>query len=131
MGNIKIDTKKIDSAIARSFDKTVDRLSESFDYAIEADLYDYPRKTVRKSGEIAGSPRNIVDQADLLECKIVTRSSDGNGAEFSWDKDYSIAVHDGYTTKTGKDVPGRKWTEKGIEEADPITFFSDALGREL
>lgn len=131
MGNIKIDTAKINKAIARSMDRTVDRLSEAFDYAIEADLYDYPRETRRKSGEIAGSPRNIVDQADLLGSKIVTRSSDGSSAEFSWDKDYAIAVHEGFTTKTGRDVPPRKWTEKGIEEADPITFFSEALGREL
>lgn len=131
MAKVKIDTAKINKAIARSMDRTVDRLSESFDYAIEADLYDYPRTTVRKSGEIVSSPRNIVDLGNLLESKVVSRSNDGRSAEFAWDVAYAIAVHDGYTTRTGKDVPPRKWTEKGIEEADPVTFFGDALGREL
>lgn len=131
MANIKIDTAKINRAIARSMDRTIERTSEAMDYAIDADLYDYPRTTQRKSGEIVSSPRNLVDLGDLKDSKVVARSSDGNTAEFSWDVPYSIAVHDGYTTKTGKDVPPRKWTEKGIEEADPITFFSDALAREL
>lgn len=112
-------------------DKTTDRLSEALDYAIDADLYNYPRTTQRKSGEIVNSPRNIVDLGNLRESKVVSRSNDGNAAEFSWDANYSLAVHEGYTTKTGKDVPPRKWTEKGIEEADPITFFGDALGREF
>lgn len=131
MGNIKIDTAKINSAVSRAFDKTVDRLSESLDYAIDADLYEYPRTTRRKSGELAGSPRNLVDLGNLRDSKVIARSSDGLAAEFSWDVPYAIAVHEGYTTKTGKDVPPRRWTEKGIEEADPITFFSDALAREL
>lgn len=131
MANIKIDTAKINSAISSSFDRTVERTSEAMDYAIDADLYDYPRTTQRKSGEIVGSPRNLVDLGNLKDSKVVSRSSDGNAAEFSWSVDYSLAVHEGYTTKTGKDVPPRKWTEKGIEEADPITFFGDALGREL
>lgn len=131
MAKIKIDTKKLNSAIARSFDKTLDRLSESLDYAIDADLYEYPRTTKRKSGEIVSSPRNLVDLGNLRDSKVIARSSDGNAAEFSWDVPYSLAVHEGYTTKTGKDVPPRRWTEKGIEEADPITFFTDALAREL
>lgn len=131
MGNIKIDAGKINSAIARSFDRVVDRVSESMDYAIDADLYDYPRTTKRRSGEIVKSPRNILDLGNLKDSKLITRSSSGNEAVISWEVPYAIAVHQGYTTKTGKDVPGRPWTEKGIEEADPITFFADALGREL
>lgn len=131
MSKITLNLQAVDRAINRAFDRTTDRLSEAMDYAIDAGLYDYPRTTKRRSGEIVNYPRNIVDLGNLKDSKVVSRSNDGNAAEFSWDVPYSLAVHEGYTTKTGADVPPRRWTEKGIEEADPITFFGEALGREL
>lgn len=129
MANIKIDTTKLNGIINRAFDRTTDRVSEAIDNAITDDIYDFPRETKRRNKSIASSPRDIVDLGNLLDSKVVARSS--NAAEFSWNVDYALGVYSGYTTKTGKDVPARKWTEKGIEEADPITFFGDALSREL
>lgn len=129
MGNIKIDRGKLNGVINRAFDKTTDRVSEAMDNAITDDIYDFPRETKRRNKTIVSSPRDIVDLGNLLDSKVVARSS--NSAELSWNVDYALGVHDGYTTKTGKDVPPRKWTEKGIEEADPITFFGEALGREM
>lgn len=129
MANIKIDVNKLNAIVNRSFDRTIDRVSEAMDNAITDDIYDFPRETKRRNKTVATSPRDIVDLGNLLDSKEVARSA--NAAEFSWNVDYALGVHSGYTTKTGKDVPARKWTEKGIEEADPVAFFSDALGREL
>lgn len=129
MANIKIDVNKLNGVVNRAFDKTVGRVSEAMDNAITDDIYDFPRETKRRNNTVVNSPRDLVDLGNLLDSKAIARSA--NAAEFSWNVDYSLGVHEGYTTKTGKDVPARKWTEKGIEEADPITFFGDALGREL
>ena len=129
MGQVKIDTRKIDTVINKAFDITVERVSQSLDNAITDDTYEYPRATKRRNKTVVTSPRDILDLGNLLDSKAIARSA--NAAEFSWNVDYAAGVHEGYTTKTGKDVPSRPWTEKGIEEADPVAFFGDALSREL
>ena len=69
--------------------------------------WEYPGETKRKSGEIAGSPRNIVDTGQLL-----------NSAEFEMINDntarvtlagHGLYVHEGYRTKNSF-VPPRPFT---------------------
>lgn len=131
MSKIQIDTAKLDKAIAVTFDRTVERQSEAFDQAMSDDLYDWPRQTKRRNGEIAGSPRSIVDTGELKESKAIARSSSSQAAEFGWNTDYAAAVHNGCTLKNGTEIPPRPWTEKGIEIAQPIDFFARGLRRLL
>ncbi len=62
-------------------------------YLIESDIWLYPKETKRKSGEVVGSPRNIVDTRNLLENLVSFEEKD--------DKiiiritDYSVYVHEG------------------------------------
>lgn len=128
---IKIDTAKLNKAIALSFDRTLDRMSDAFDEAMEDDLYLWPRETKRRNGEIAGSPRSLVDTGKLIESKALARSSSTNAAEFSWDVPYAAAVRNGCTLRNGTEIPARKWDEKGLEIANPKAMFEREMRRLL
>lgn len=128
---MNIDTQKLDKAIQQAFDKTVEIQSEYFDQAITGDNWEWPRATIRSDGSIAGSPRDIVDTGTLLNSKVISRSTDGTSAEYTWDTDYAIYVHEGATTKNGTESPARPWAESGIKECDPRVVFSKELGRLL
>lgn len=129
MGNIKINTQKIDKAINTAFDKTTDRLSQALDDAVADEIYSWPRETKRRNGRIAGKTRDIIDTKELLESKQIARSA--NAAEFSWNAPYSAAVHEGATTRSGAELPARPWTEKAIEEVNPAEVFEQQLRQYL
>lgn len=131
MANIKIDKQKIDKAISKAWDNTVDRMSQAMDDAIASDTYQYPRTTKRRNKSVVSSPRDIVDLGNLYDSKTVARSSDGNAAEFSWETPYSMAIHEGHTTKSGTEIPPRSWTEKAIEETNPQEVFEVQLRQYL
>lgn len=46
-------------------------LSFEFTEAIEAPIWDWPRKTWRANGEVVGSPRNIVDTGALRDSQEI------------------------------------------------------------
>jgi hypothetical protein len=127
----KIDVSKLNRAVQKAFDATVETLSDAFDNAMTAEEWEWDGVTVRRNGDVVGSPRDIVDQEDLINSKVVTRSSDGNGAEFTWEAKHSLQVHEGGTTKTGKTYRARPWTEKAIEETDLEAVFARELKKQL
>ena len=131
MVKVQIDVAKLNKAIALSFDKTVDRLSDALDEAMEQKLYDWPRLTRRRNGEIAGAPRNIIDTEELINSKAIARSSSSLAAEFSWDAPYAAAVRNGCTLRNGTEIPARKWDEKALEISNPRDVFQRELRRQL
>lgn len=131
MGKIRINSQKLKGAVARAFDQTVDALSESFDDAITDDRYPWPRETQRRNGETVSSPRDIVDTGELLESKVISRSSTENAAEFEWTAPHAIHAHEGATLASGTELPARPWTEVGLELADPKKAFERELKKQL
>lgn len=127
----KIDVSKLNRAVQKAFDATVELLSDAFDNAMTAEEWEWDGVTVRRNGDVVGSPRDIVDQEELINSKVVARSSDGNGAEFTWEADHALQVHEGGTTKTGKNYPARPWTEKALEETDLEAVFARELKKQL
>lgn len=131
MGKIKIDKGKLKGAIAKSFDAVVEAQSEAFDRAIVEERYDWPGETQRVNGEIAGSPRSIVDTGELLDSKAIARNSSENAAEFSWEAPHALYVHQGVSFQNGTELPGRDWTTPAIAECNPKEVFERELKRNL
>ena len=50
-----------------AFKDTAITYNRAMQEAIASPVWNWPRRTLRRSGEIAGSPRNVVDQGDLLD----------------------------------------------------------------
>ena len=52
--------------LGTAFKATATTYNRAMQEAIAASVWNWPRRTVRRSGEVAGSPRNVVDEGDLL-----------------------------------------------------------------
>ncbi|WP_414755575.1 hypothetical protein [Anabaena sp. CCY 9910] len=129
MPNIKIDTKKLNNAIAKSFDVAVEALTDSCQDALADDIWEWPRETVRRNGEVVDSPRNAVDQEELIDSLVISRNA--NGAELTWEAPHSTIVHDGATTKNGTELPARAWTKVGVENCDATEVMQKQLNKLL
>jgi len=126
---IKIDTAKLDRAIAAAFEETAKELNESFHQSIIDPKWQWDRVTVRRSGEVAGSPRNIVDLGTLRDSQDFKITA--NTALYTWSVPYSLYVQYGYTTKSGTVVAGRDWVEDGLSAIDLGKIFAKKLRSKL
>jgi len=88
--------------------------------------------TFRKSGEIVvGSFRNILDLGNLQKSQNVTR--EGFKTIFEWDgsgETPPVLVHEGFTHRSGKQVPPRRFTEEGIKKVDVRKEFLEGFNRD-
>jgi hypothetical protein len=125
----KIDFNKIDSAIKRATDETIDALSDAYDDAMTDEVWQWEGVTHRRNGEIVGSPRNILDTEELIDSKIIIRS--GNNARFEWTSDHAATVHDGAMLRSGTELPGRPWTKLAAERFNASEFMQKKLNRNL
>jgi hypothetical protein len=60
-------------AVERAFEAVADQIHEEIMYLITEDVWDWDRRTYRKSGEVVDSPRNIVDLGgvrDGQKCEV-------------------------------------------------------------
>jgi hypothetical protein len=95
---------------------TAGNLAARFRELIESPVFEWPGQTIRRSGEVAGSPRNIVDLGNLRDSQ---RTVKVNAAvfEFIWSVQYAAYVYFGYTTLAGNSYPGRDWVSPVAREA--------------
>jgi len=126
---IKIDTAKLDRAIAAAFEETAKELNDSFHQSIIDPKWKWDRVTVRRSGEVAGSPRNIVDLGTLRDSQDFKITA--NKVLYTWNVPYSLYVQYGYTTKSGTVVAGRDWVEDGLSAIDLGKVFAKKLRSKL
>ncbi len=109
-------------------------LNARFQAALTRPVYDWDLgNTIRSNGQVAGSPRNIVDTG-LLRQSNTGPIIKGLRAEFRWTAPYSVAVHEGARLVNGTLLPARPWTSavlgtevvEGIEPFDYRKAFKDA-----
>lgn len=118
-------------AIERAFIRTINILIDELDNQLKSKKWDWDGTiTVRRSGEIVGSPRNIVDLGGLLRSLQVIEINK-NFFEIVYDTVYASLVHEGYTTSTGKRKPARPWVEEALREIDIRAVFIAELSKEL
>jgi len=108
---------KLEQGFDRIFDQAMDWAEDNFRREIESVKWDWPRETMRSNGQSVGSPRDIVDTGGLRDSQK-RKNQPSSVVEFSWTggegKIYALEVHDGYTTKGGRRVPARPFTEDTI-----------------
>ena len=116
---------RVNLAAERAASIVFPELNAAFMAAIGAEVWKWPRQTVRSGsyrkdgtrteGIIVGSPRNIVDLGTLRASGYYTVS--GTLGTFKWPVSYATAVHYGarihpWGNKRAKlvDLPARPWT---------------------
>lgn len=85
--------------------------------------------TYRRSGEVVtGSFRNILDLANLEKSQKMTR--EGFKTTYEWDgsgETPPVLVHEGFTHRSGTQIPPRRFTEEGIKRVDIRKEFLDGF----
>ena len=113
----------LEGALGGIFVKAMDWAEDDFRREIEAEKWDWPRETKRRSGPTVGSPRDIVDLGGLRNSQRREGMSEDRTA-FVWTggegKAYALEVHDGYSSKAGNRVPARPFTEETIAKLDAV-----------
>jgi hypothetical protein len=122
----------LEGALGGIFTKAMDWAEDDFRREIEAEKWDWPRETKRRSGPTVGSPRDIVDLGGLRNSQKRENISEDHTA-FVWTggegKAYALEVHDGYSSKAGNRMPARPFTEETIAKLDEV--ISDLVSREV
>jgi len=125
--NISNRLVKLERAFGRVFQEAMTWAEEDFQKEIQAVKWGWPGITMRKSGEEAGTKRNIVDLGGLMRSQkrenigedrtvFVWTGADENGSE----KAYALEVHDGYVSKGGNRMPARAFTDNAIQQLPDI-----------
>lgn len=140
MAKVTLNREKIYRAAAAALNDTADELSPLFDEAIEAQIYIWPRETVRANKKTVFSPRDIKDLGTLLKSKEKIKISSTH-IQFSWDPvsedgyRYALVNHNGGTTgSNGERVisrPPRPWTIVALNRFNFLPRYSDNLGKRL
>ena len=125
----KIDFNRINNAIRKACDETIDALSDAYDDAMTDEVWQWDGITHRRNGDVVGSPRDIVDTQELIDSKMIVRN--GDNARIEWTADYAAIVHDGATLTNGTDLPARPWTKLAAQRFNASAFMQKKLNRNL
>lgn len=110
---IKVSVTLNATALKRTLETGFDSANGTFGQDARAEMdavkWAWSRKTHRKNGEIAFTPRNIVDTGTLkgsYRHQKLTRLRHRH----EWRTEYALGVHQGFTFKDGTVIHARPWT---------------------
>lgn len=122
---LEINDRELNRAIDRAFLETAEALAAESKNQIAAPVWQWPRYTKRRNGQIAGLVRDRVDtgklyDADHLEVLSPDRADVVNDAP-----------HAAFVALGTSKMPGTNWMEAAIEATDPINEFAKKLREKL
>jgi phage gpG-like protein len=142
--NVKKDTtKKMKTAMNRAISKGViagaarieTGLSRALDNAMQAEVWKWPNSTLRESGTIVSSPRDIVDTGTLMQSKKISTAFSVTKTTISvyYNNPYAMLVHYGGMVRpygnvlaATKQIPARPWIRAvmkgGVPSIEPYDF---------
>ncbi len=91
---------------------------------IKTEQFDWPNRTVRRSGEIVeAGPRNIVDLGNFLRSQR-RKTVNVNLITFTWGGSESGVNYAGFIFQGANGRPGRDWTAPALEALPLDRFFA-------
>lgn len=117
--------------IIQSFEETIKELDMEFQAVIS---------DTNAFADIGVFNQDIIWSGRLKESQQLELSTEGNKVKASWQWDpvdpetgdhYAGDVFVGFTTWSGRFIPGRNWPDKGIERYDPFDNFVVKLRAKL
>jgi len=126
--DIRLKTRKIETAALYSFGVWVKQLGDEFQTQIGAEKWAWPNETRRKNGTIAGTIRDIVDTGELQGSQRGPGFFDGGRrAMFFWDAPYAVYALKGFRSFRGDLYPGRDWIKGALREKPPAKYVAQYL----
>lgn len=133
-GNLRAAAQE---AARRASEIVMGELFGAFQASFTQQAWDWPRPTPRGGGQVAGSPRNIIDTGNLRQSGSFQMTGPYQ-ATFRWSANYATAVHEGamiypWGNRDADRVllPARPWTRAvlGQEQVGGIRTYN--LGERL
>jgi len=116
--------------ILRQYDAVI---FPAFKTEISTAQFPWPRTTIRRNGQVVGSPRDIVDLGRLRASQQrVTLGAAGLSLGYRWggpQASYAPLVLTGYVTSRGSVVPGRDWILPALNRHPLDVFFAQQWRR--
>lgn len=116
--------------ILRQYDAVI---FPAFKTEISTAQFPWPRTTVRRNGQVVGSPRDIVDLGRLRASQQrFTLGAAGLSLGYRWggpQAPYAPLVLTGYVTSRGSVVPGRDWILPALNRHPLDVFFAQQWRR--
>lgn len=116
--------------ILRQYDAVI---FPAFKAEISTAQFPWPRTTVRRNGQVVGSPRDIVDLGRLRASQQrFTLGAAGLSLGYRWggpQAPYAPLVLTGYVTSRGSVVPGRNWILPALNRHPLDVFFAQQWRR--
>ena len=131
MATVFVNSAAIANVLIKGLQDTVRDLDSAYQTAIESPRYGWPGTTLRRSGEQAGTTRNIVDQGDFRDSQAYEFINPFL-AEFSWGGggvNYAPQIFFGYTTRAGNTFPARNPADEAHKLVDPTELFAENVRR--
>jgi hypothetical protein len=129
-----INWEELEDAINRAFDRLADTFVDLQVEELEAIKWYWRNPTKRKTGAVVGSPRDIIDTANLRDSLELTDIGDTH-VRYEYRADYSGLVHQGFDGQgnagTPESYPARPWVRSAYEVNDLLEIFADYLREEL
>ena len=101
---IRLNLARIERGFTRAFAETGQDLSQAIQEDFEHPIWQWRRATKRKSGEIAGSPRNIVDTGALRDSQVLDIARVGE-IQIRWTAPYAARVFLGDGRSAPRNLP--------------------------
>lgn len=116
--------------ILRQYDAVI---FPAFKTDISTAQFPWPRTTIRRNGQVVGSPRDIVDLGRLRASQQrFTLGAAGLSLGYRWggpQAPYAPLVLTGYVTSRGSVVPGRDWILPALNRHPLDSFFAQQWRR--
>lgn len=122
---IKINDRALNQAITQAFHGTARTLAAESKAQIAAPVWQWPRYTRRRNGEIAGLVRDRVDTGELYDADHLEIISDDR-ADIIND-----APHAAYVALGTSKMPGTNWMQAAIDATDSTAEFANRLRKKL
>jgi hypothetical protein len=117
---------RFDKAVGNALAGTVQEFEGALTDAINSAVYFWPGETIRSTGEVAKSIRNIVDTGEFRDSQRATQISLKRW-EISWEVAYAVVILLGFQGVAGNSQPGRDWISYALGNIDLAKVFSEEL----
>lgn len=117
---------RFDKAVGDALAATVAEFEGALKDAIETAVYFWPNQTIRSTGQVVDSPRDIKDSGRFQNSQRATRISVRRW-EISWEVAYAVIILLGFQGVAGNSQPGRDWIAYALSNIDLAKVFSEEL----
>jgi hypothetical protein len=116
---------KVRNQVEKAGERFLLELGEILQSQLTDEVREYPRVTIRragvgKTGQVAGSPRDVVDSGELRDSysATITKTVRGIQCEYRWDAGHAALVYTGASLPSGTEIPPYPWVHNGLNTMD-------------